>query len=120
VMVRAHRLAADDIVRAIAAGDFYASTGVTLSDVAAANGRLRISIAAEPGVTYRTTFVGSRKGSSEIGEVLAEVDGVNAEYRFRGDERYVRAKVVSSRPHKDPIGGLLLGRQSAWVQPVFR
>lgn len=120
VMVRARRLAADDIVRAIAAGDFYASTGVTLNDVAAANGRLRISIAAEPGVTYRTTFVGSRKGSSEIGEVLAEVDGVNAEYRFRGDERYVRAKVVSSRLHKDPIGGLLLGRQSAWVQPVFR
>jgi hypothetical protein len=120
VMVRAARLTPDAILHAIAAGDFYASTGVTLRDVDSRNGRLRITIAAEPGVTYRTTFVGTRKNSREVGEILAEVDGVAAEYRFKGNERYVRAKVVSSRAHTDPIGGLLLGRQSAWVQPVFR
>lgn len=119
VMVRAARLTQDDVVKAIAAGNFYASTGVTLRDVVFGRGRLRIVIEAEPGVTYRTTFTGTRK-NGEVGETLAEVGGVVAEYRFGGNERYVRAKVVSSRAHTDPIGGLLLGRQSAWVQPVFR
>ena len=120
VMVRSHRLSQDDIVRELAAGNFYASTGVTLHDVDNTEDRMRIVIAAEPGVTYRTTFIGTRRNSNDTGEIFAEVDGVAAEYRFKGDERYVRAKIVSSRPHVDPIGGLLLGRQSAWVQPIFR
>lgn len=119
VMVRAQRLAADEVVRAIARGDFYASTGVTLYDVENDDERLRVTIAAEPGVTYRTTFIGTRKDSEEIGETFAEVDGIVAEYRFTGNERYIRAKIVSSRAHTDPIGGQVLGRQSAWVQPVF-
>ena len=120
VMVRAAELTPDAIVRAVGTGDFYASTGVMLRDVDYEDDVLRISIAAEPGVTYRTTFTGTKKNSGTVGEILREVSGPVAEYRFTGDERYVRAKVVSSRPHTDPIGGMLLGRQSAWVQPVFR
>jgi hypothetical protein len=39
----------------------------------------------------------SRRYSDEVGQVLAEVRGPVAEYRFRGDELYVRARVVSSK-----------------------
>ena len=124
------------------AGDFYASTGVTLSDVAIDKSRMRIDIAAEPGVTYTTQFIGTRRSTAldsepvrdstgavlrttrrygpGVGAVLAEVSGTRAVYEFRGDERYVRAKVISSRPQIDPATGKAMNRQAAWLQPVFR
>jgi hypothetical protein len=122
VMVRADRLAADDVARALAAGDFYATTGITLRALRTTADELSIEIAAEPGVTYRTQFIGTRTGAAATtGEILAEVAGPFARYRFKGDERYVRARIVSSRPHLDAIGGELLEpNQRAWVQPVFR
>lgn len=120
VMVRARELGPEALLAALSAGDFYASTGVTLESITSDDKRMRIRVAAEPGVTYTTTFIGTRVGSSNIGEVLAEVTGATAEYRFKGDERFVRAKIVSSRAQLDPIGGMRLGQQSAWVQPVIR
>jgi len=44
------------------------------------------------------------------------VAGPAATYRFRGDEIYVRARVLSSRPH--PNGYAPADYESAWVQPV--
>jgi hypothetical protein len=139
VMVRAPALTPEHIIRALEAGDFYASSGVTLTDIQRRGPTLRITIAAEPGVTYRTRFIGTRKGfdasnqpvrtaqgdalrvthrySPEVGTVLAEVEGPTAEYTLRGDEWYVRATVVSSRPMPNPSeqGDL----ESAWIQPVL-
>lgn len=137
VMVRAAQLTSDSIVASLARGDFYASTGVTLRDVARTTGHLRVEILPEPGVTFRTQFIGTRRAASlvgtpidtlrttrrygaGVGEVLAEVTGDVAEYRFNGDERYVRAKVISSRPYVDPATGKVNGSQTAWVQPAFR
>lgn len=118
VMVRAARLEPNAIVRALQAGDFYASTGVTLRDVAFHDNTLRIEIAAQPGVTYHTMFIGTR-GNGAAGETLAEAAGGTIEYRFKGDERYVRARIVSSRPQRDAIGGAVLGFETAWTQPVY-
>jgi hypothetical protein len=142
VMVRAPALAPDALVTALAAGDFYASTGVTLRDVVTDGRRMRITIEGRPGVTYRTQFIGTRASASlesepvldsdgtvlrttrrygsGVGEVLAETAGTVAEYRFRGDERYVRAKVTASVPQVDPTTGKVMPAQSAWTQPVFR
>lgn len=142
IMVRTERLAADDIVAALRSGDFYASTGVTIREEHRDDRRFRIVIDAQPGVTYRTYFIGTRYATPldgtpvigsdgdtvrttlrydpGVGEVLAEVEGPRAEYAFRGDERYVRAKVVASSPHIDPTTGDVLGRQTAWLQPVWR
>ncbi|MGQ0562891.1 MAG: histidinol-phosphatase [Gemmatimonadota bacterium] len=121
VMVRAARLAADEPVRTLAAGDFYASTGVTLRDLVIDDDGIRVEIEPEAGVTYRTQFIGTRRGSEQAGEVLAEVAGTSSQYRFRGDERYVRAKIVSSRAQRDAIDGRELApHQAAWLQPVFR
>lgn len=142
IMVRTARLDPDSIVRALQDGRFYASTGVSIRSETYDEERMRIEIDAQPGVTYRTRFIGTRLGTpldSEpvvdaqgdtvrttrrydegVGEVLAEVEGVVAEYRYAGDERYVRAQVTSSQPHVDPTTGKVLGVQQAWLQPVFR
>jgi len=138
IMVRAPHLTAEAVVRAAEAGDFYASTGVTLRDVRRDKETLTVVIVPEQGVTYRTQFIVTMKAASlasepvrdqdqkelsvtriyskEIGKVIAEVEGLEATYRFTGEELYVRAKVISSKPHPNPYqkGDLEL----AWVQPL--
>ena len=142
VMVRAPQLTSDALAASLRAGDFYASTGVTIRSERRDREGIRIEIEPEEGAVYRTQFIGTRTSTSlegapvldtagdtirttrtydqGVGEVLAEVTGVRAEYVFRGDERYVRARVVSSRPHVDPTTGKTMGWQTAWLQPVFR
>ncbi len=115
IYVRARELSGDAIVRAMMDGDFYASSGVVLEDVVREAGRLSIRIAAQPGVTYKTRFIGTRKGG-EPGEVFAEAEGAAASYVLRPGELYVRATVVSSRPH--PNGYDPKDLESAWTQPV--
>lgn len=117
IMVRAETLDAETILKAMHRGDFYASTGVTLRRIERNDRRLRIYTDAEPGVTYTTRFIGTRAGGP-VGEVLHETIANPAAYRFRGDEFYVRAVVVSSRPHPNPFA--VGEREMAWVQPVVR
>jgi hypothetical protein len=142
VMVRTPALEAAAVAEALRAGTFYASTGVAIRSERYDTRRVRIDIEPEQGAVYRTYFIGTRadaplSGSpvldeagdvvrttrrydERVGAILAQVEGVRAEYVFRGDERYVRAKVVSSLPHIDPTTGRTLGLQTAWLQPVFR
>ncbi len=116
IWVRAPSLNPDAIVRAMKAGDFYASSGVKLEDVIVTSGSLTVRVATEPGVSYETRFIGTRKGSSRTGEVLCVRPGRSATYVFQGDELYVRAVVVSSRRH--PNGYDPEDVETAWVQPV--
>lgn len=139
VMVLAAELTPEAVIAAMEAGRFYSSSGVTLSRVESSPEGLKIEIRPEPGVTYTTHFIGSRAGvrldsepvvdergqvlpvtrrySADVGAILASVDGPRAEYRFRGDELYVRARVESSKLHPNPskLGDL----ECAWVQPVL-
>lgn len=130
VVVRSTALTPEHLVDALNAGDFYASTGVILHDVNMDAARIRIEIEPDPGATYRTQFIGTRRAAAggaaggsvkgaDIGVVLAEVEGIVAEYMLRGDEQYVRAKVVSSRPQIDPTTGREIGIEAAWVQPLW-
>jgi hypothetical protein len=138
VMVRAQRLTPEAIVAAMESGDFYASTGVRLKDVRRETSRLSVEIEPEKGVTYTTRFLGTRRGydrrsepvmgadgkplpvtrrySDEVGAALAEVKGTSAGYTLRGDELYVRAKVISSKAqaNPNPEGG----NEAAWTQPL--
>jgi hypothetical protein len=136
VVVRSSVLAPDSLVVAMERGDFYASTGVELADVRLEGGRLSLSIRAEPGITYRTQFVGTRAGydttshevrdsagarltrrySADVGAVLAEVAGPVASYTLRADELYVRSRVISSKPKANPsYAGEV---EMAWTQPI--
>ncbi|MGH7444119.1 MAG: endonuclease/exonuclease/phosphatase family protein, partial [Longimicrobiales bacterium] len=137
VVVRAPALSPDAITQALAAGDFYASTGVVLDDVRRTEDALELRIRADPDVAYTTQFIGTRRGydrtstprqdttgdavtrrySDDIGTVLAEVSGSEPSYRFAGDELYVRAKVVSTRAKENvPTPGEV---EVAWTQPVL-
>ncbi len=138
VMVRAARLWASALVAAMEAGDFYASSGVTLKDVKRTARGLAIEIDAEPGVEYTTRFIGTLRGfdpssrpaplpktnalpvtriySDDIGAVLAEVRGPQAAYELHGDELYVRATITSTKPKANPV---VKGEtERAWVQPL--
>jgi hypothetical protein len=139
VMVRADGLTAEKIVLAMEAGDFYASSGVTLKDVRRDTRGLAVEIAAEPGVTYTTEFFGTRKGydaqgevvlgkagetlrttrryRADVGAVLAKVTGASASYTFKGDELYVRARITSSKPMARPSAEGEVER--AWTQPAL-
>ena len=51
-MVHAIHLTPESIIHAMEAGDLYASSGVTLTDVTRAKNTLAVEIQAEPGVSY--------------------------------------------------------------------
>jgi len=138
VMVRAERLEATAVAAAMAGGDFYATTGVTLKAVEHDADGLRLAVEPLDGASFTTKFIGSRKGvdlssepvvdedgrevrtsrtySDAVGEVLGESRGLEAAYEFSGDELYVRAVVTSDRPHPNPtVPG---DTMKAWTQPV--
>jgi hypothetical protein len=100
VMVRAARLEARALLEALEAGQFYSSTGVELSDYAVTSRSMVVTVKKDAWSKYRIQFIG--KG----GRVVQESLDSPAEYVFRGDEGYVRAKVIESN-----------GRV-AWCQPA--
>ena len=102
VVVRAAQLSADTILEALERGDFYASTGVELTDYQAGDQEIRITIRQEGSSKYRVQFIG------EGGRLLKEAITNPAVYQFRGDETYVRGKVLDSNG------------KVAWTQPVWR
>jgi len=140
IMVRCDDLDADAVTVKIQEGDFYSSSGVTLRDVQydAKKKTLAVTIKPQPGVTYKTQFIGTLKSvdlsakprldkngkprrtthiySKDIGKVLGESEGLAATYQFTGDELYVRAVVTSSKAHSDPT--LPNQTEQAWTQPV--
>lgn len=138
VMVRAAKLDADEIVKAIKAGDFYASSGVTLDDVSFTDGMLRIRIHAEPGVKYTTEVRGTLEGydtatrevqtpvgdtyptrklySDDVGKTLATLEGTEITWKPTGKELYFRASIVSSKPHPNP--SFKDQTETAWTQPM--
>ncbi len=101
VVVRAPRLSAESILASLAAGDFYASTGVELSDVWATAQRLTVTIKEQSYAKYTIQFIG------QGGRVLKEAIASPASYDIAGNEGYVRARILDSNG------------QTAWTQPVF-
>lgn len=101
VAVRTTSLQSRAIVEALDNGDFYASSGPVLGDIVVNETTLSITIARTGDFKYTTQFVGAN------GRVLATDRSLTPRYTLRGDETYVRARVIDS------------GGRVAWVQPVF-
>lgn len=146
VMVRSSRLRAESLIEAMDAGDFYASTGVRLADVRRTSRELQVNVEPEAGVSYLIQFIGTRQGFEvsddfelrrltlstlerlenppatrsygfDIGEMLAETRGTQATYTLDGDEIYVRAKIISSKPK---LNGYRADEvEVAWTQPLI-
>lgn len=90
IMARADTLTEPAILAALRRGDFYASTGVTLSELAATDSTIRIAVVPVYDSRYTIEFVGAG------GAVLATEHGRRAEYSVRGNEGYVRVRVTDS------------------------
>jgi predicted metal-dependent phosphoesterase TrpH len=101
VNVRAEALTAEAIARALDAGEFYSSTGVRIDSIGTANGAYTVAVTPANAEKVTTYFIGAG------GSVLAKSYEKTAVYRFKGSEKYVRARVVNSNG------------ATAWTQPVF-
>ena len=100
IYVRTDRLEPRAIVEAIDRGSFYASTGVELASYETTPASIALAIKATTYSRYRVQFIGRN------GNVLSEVTEPTATYTFKGDEGYVRARVLESNGYV------------AWTQPV--
>ena len=101
VMVQAAELSVAGVRTALENGDFYASTGVVLEEVARLPNGLRLRLPQADTTRFITQFIGAN------GAVLAASIDAAPEYRLNAGEPYVRAVVTDSNGWK------------AWVQPVF-
>lgn len=138
VNVLAAELTAQALIDALEAGQFYATSGVSLTRVVATASGLSVEVAPSVGEEYTIEFIGTRREfdrtheavtgddgtevrathrySDDIGTTLHTVAGTQAEYTFRGDELYVRARVTSTALHPNPSE--TGEQQRAWTQPV--
>ena len=139
VQVLAAELTAKSLIQALESGQFYSSSGVSLESITTSDAGMSIEIDPVAGETYITEFVGTRRGydassqpvldedgnevrttrrySDDIGATLKTAAGTRAEYRFAGDEIYVRARITSSAPQSNP--GTPGDPQRAWCQPIL-
>jgi hypothetical protein len=143
-VVRAEELSAAAVVGAMDRGDFYFSTGVTLSKVQydPREKTLTVAVKSEPATKYTIEFRGTLAGadptgrvieppnpkdrlprairqySPEIGKILAVSEAEEAVYKLTGRELYVRAVVRSDKPRANPIAAEAKCPQEAWTQPV--
>jgi hypothetical protein len=99
IVVRASSLEPRVLLEAIERGDFYASNGVELADYQVSDKKMTVTVKPTAFSKYRMQFIG------KDGRVLRESTDPTATYDIRGDEGYVRAKVLESN-----------GRV-AWCQP---
>lgn len=125
VMVKAQYLTPEQLIRALKSADFYASSGVVLEaiDFNRDAGTLVVSIPEVEGQQFTTEFIatlrppveGELPTPTDIGKVVATVQGPVASYTMTGKELYVRARITSTQPHVDPsLEGQM---QEAWTQP---
>jgi len=140
--VRATHLTPESIVHAMEAGDFYASSGVELTKLERTEKGISLEIVPESGVTYVPTFIGTRRAydptrqlflppesepsrkslprrrySKDVGAALGKVTGTTASYFVKGDELYVRAKIVSSKLKEN--GSVPEEYETAWIQTIL-
>ena len=97
IMVRSPSLTRTAIIENIRNGNFYATTGIILDTYKVTDKSITVSSPESDSIL----FIG------RSGRILKRYAGREAEYRFSGDELYVRAK-ISNRDGK-----------SAWTQPVL-
>ncbi|MDD3876600.1 MAG: CehA/McbA family metallohydrolase [Bacteroidales bacterium] len=101
IMLKLSSLTKDSVYNALKRGDFYASTGIEISDFLVHENLISISCSN----CTEIRFIG------ENGAILKEVRGSQADF-LRLDEKYVRVELEDNG-----IAGI--GRKKAWTNPVF-
>ena len=144
VYVRAARLEAESLLQAMYCGDFYASIGVVLEEVAfdEVAGTLKVKVKPEAGVSYQIRFTTTKAGferttstfddpardnkpartgvryADMIGATALAVEASEAVYTLAPDDLYVRATVTASRKSFKPSHACNKPDfETAWTQP---
>ena len=105
---------------------------MAVDDIRLAKGQYSFRIQSEKGGTYTTWFIGTRKSfkastdlakrnslkpsQAGIGEILGQAQSLEPSYKFKGDELYVRAEILSSKKKVNPYAAG--EHERAWLQPV--
>ncbi|KYG80965.1 hypothetical protein EV198_2841 [Roseivirga ehrenbergii] len=115
VMVNSKSLDAKSLIETMEAGNFYASTGVTLTSLEQGKSEIELEIKAEADVSYTIEFIGVRKGSDKS-EVFETVNGTEASFKLTKEMLFVRARIISSKIKENPFqeGDY----EMAWTQPI--
>ena len=100
-MVFSSKLSRDNILESFEKGRFYATTGVLIESLRVTERMISISILRSGEERLVIDFIG------KDGKLLKSEVALASEYKFQGDELYVRIRVSSS-------SGVF-----AWTQPVF-
>jgi hypothetical protein len=101
VMVNANELSQKAIMDALDRGDFYSSTGVELESYSVDKTVVSVAVKKERWSKYIIQFIG--RG----GKVVAEFQESFATYKIRGNEGYIRVKILESNG------------KAAWTQPIL-
>lgn len=117
LMVRAHELTTDSLLRAMEARDFYVSNGVVLTDIQVDPTVVRVDAEPDPdGRDLLFRFVGSRRspeGTVFIDQALFETMENPAIFHPSGDELYIRVQVLRTRAPGESLDSPWIG---AWTQ----
>ena len=121
IMVRATELTPEAIIGAMENGDFYATTGVLLEDLQTKGKVLSVKVSPKKDAKYIIHFWGARvpKGKDSKSRkrvLLKEVAGTSASYTLTPEDLYVRAKIISDTPQKNPYQAGDV--EKAWTQPL--
>lgn len=114
IMVRAEELTPKALISAMEKGDFYATTGVLFKKLLAEKGILSVEVDAKKDTRYTIQFWGVRDKQRVL---LKEIKSTRAKYKLTNKDLYVRAKIISDTPQKNPFqeGDV----EKAWTQPLL-
>jgi len=116
VMVNSKKIETLSLIESMESGNFYSSSGIELKKVKRNNKRFIVEVEPNKGVNYEITFIGYRKGDSQV-QVLKTVKGNSANYIFNENDLFVRAKISSDEIKTNPY---VKGETTqAWTQPVI-
>ena len=101
IMINLSSLEKDSVYEALKRGDFYASTGINITNFDVFENEIFISCEN----CTKITFIG------EYGKILKEVKKSEAEY-VRVDEKYIRVELEDK-------GIMGIEKKKAWTQPIF-
>jgi hypothetical protein len=115
VMVKAKALTPEALLLALEAGQFYATTGVTLDKVSYIKHKITVAVKQETGIQYTIEFIGVPRGQQKS-TVLKKITGTKAEFTVTDQHLFVRARITSSKKKDNPYqeGDV----EMAWTQPV--
>lgn len=116
VMVNSTSLSASGLINAMEEGNFYSSTGVTLSRCDFDRNIISIEVRPEPGVDYEIRFIGLTETDS-VSRTLKTTPGSKATFDVLPGHLFVRAKIISTKFKSNPFREKDV--EVAWTQPVM-